>query len=195
MELYKLSLPDGDQIDFQIAFVKEPATESNFMAFSKNAVDYKFKEIDAERNILMGYFMIADKEIPRWSPQRGAYGVVFPGDSVDKVVKNFAKTGINKNLNENHNTNQFAEGCYVLQQWQLDSKLGIVPPKDFVVEADRSWFGIVQCDNPEIKQKCLDGTYNGFSIECKFIEEKFSSIEVQLIDFLNSLELEISAKN
>lgn len=188
MEVYKLNLPDGDQLEFQIAFVNEPATESNFMAFSQKVNHYKFKEVDSERKILMGYFMIADLEIPRWDAQRGAYNVIFPRESVDKIVKNWAKNGINKNLNENHQTNKFAEGVYVLQHWQVDSKLGISAPKDLKQEPDGSWVGLVQCDNQEIYDKAKSGEYNGFSIECKFIEEKFgSTIESQLESFLQSL--------
>jgi len=188
MELFKLSLPDGDQFEFQIAFVNEPATESNFMAFSQKVNPYKFKEVDKVKKILMGYFMIADLEIPRWDEKRGPYNVMFTGDSIDKIAKNWAKNGLNKNLNENHNTGKFAEGVYVLHHWQIDSKLGILPPKDFKVEADRSWFGVVQCDNDEIYQKALNGEYTGFSIESKFIEEKFgASVSDELEAFLKSL--------
>lgn len=188
MEVYKLSLPDGDQLEFQIAFVNEPATESNFMTFAKNVSHYKFKEVDAERRILIGYFMIADLEIDRWDAQRGAYKVIFPRESVDKIVKNWAKNGINKNLNENHQTNKFADGVYVLQHFQLDSKLGITAPTGFNVEADGSWIGIVQCDNDEIFQKAKRGEYNGFSIECKFIEEMFSSVDASFDAFLKTLK-------
>lgn len=188
MEVFKLSLPDGDQLEFQIAFVNEPATESNFMAFSKNANHYKFKEVDPERRILMGYFMIADLEIPRWDAQRGTYNVVFPRESVKKIVDNWSKNSMNKNLNENHQTNKFAEGVYVRNHWEIDSAFGIVPPKDFNVEADGSWFGVIQCDNDEIYNKAKNGEYNGFSIECKFIEEKFNSIESRLDDFLKTIK-------
>jgi len=188
MEVYKLNLPDGDQLEFQIAFVNEPATESNFMAFSNKPNPYKFKEVDKARRILMGYFMIADLKIPRWDAQRGTYEVIFPKESVRKIVDNWAKNGINKNLNENHATNKFAEGVYVRNHWELDSELGIAPAKGFNTEADGSWFGIVQCDNDEIYNKALAGEYNGFSIECKFIEEKFGvTIESQLESFLQSL--------
>jgi len=172
-EVITLTLPDENQIEFQIAFVDEPAIESSFLAFKKTVV-HKFVEVDKAQRKVMGYFMIADMEIPRWDEKRGAYKVKFPKDSVDKIVRNWSANGLNKNMNEMHQTNQFAKGVYVLNQWQLDSKLGIVPPSGFDVEADGSWFGIVQCDNDEIYQKCLNGEYTGFSIECMFVELKAS---------------------
>lgn len=188
MEVFKLTLPDLDQVDFQIAFVDEPAIESNFLAFKKETIKYKFQEIDASHRKVMGYFMIADLEIPRYDPIRGKYMVTFPKDSVDKIVKNFAVNGLTKNLNEMHQTNQFAKGVYILNHWQINSELGITPPKGFDVEANGSWFGIIQCDNQDIYQKCIDGTYNGFSIESVFIEEKMK-LEDELDLFLNSLKV------
>jgi|SRR3990172_4569721 len=185
MELIKLTLPDLSQVDFQIAFVNDPATESTFQAFQKT-VTHKFVEVDKAQRKVMGYFMIADKEIPRWDAQRGAYKVIFPKESIDVIVKNFSINGLNRNMNEMHQTNQFAKGTYVLNHWQLNSKLGIGAPSGFKTEADGSWIGMVQCDNDEIYQKCLDGTYTGFSIESMFIEEKLGAM-AELDAFLKGL--------
>ncbi len=170
MDVIKLSLPEGDQLEFQIAIVDEPAIESSFMAFNKEA-RFQFKEVDKAERKLMGYFMIADMEIPRYDAKRGYYNVVFTKESIDKIVENFSKNGLNKNMNEMHQTGKLSEGVYVLNHWQLDSKKGIGVPEGFTTEADGSWFGIVKCDNEEIYQKALAGEYSGFSIEGRFIEE------------------------
>lgn len=189
MELIKLYIPDEDQIEFQIALVDEAAIESDFMAFSKQ--HYQFQEVDKSRNILMGYFMIADMKIPRFDQKRGAYEVVFEKDAIDKIVRNFSKNGLNKNMNEMHDSGNLAEGVYVLQHWQLDSALDIKAPKGFKQEKDGSWFGIVKCDNEELYQKALNGELNGFSIESRFIEEEvfrqaFDKFLTELDGFLTS---------
>lgn len=184
MDVVKLILPKGDQLEFQIAIVDEPAIESTFMAFNKEA-HFQFKEFDKAERKLMGYFMIADMEILRVDPKRGAYKVVFPKESIDGIVKNFAYNGLNRNMNEMHQTGQLAEGMYVVSHFQIDSTKGIKAPDGFKTEADGSWFGIVQCDNDEIYKKALDGTYTGFSIEGKFIEEtidKYFASKVTDID-------------
>jgi len=190
MELIKLVLPDEEQIEFQIALVDEPAIESDWQVFSKG---FQFKEVDKSKKILMGYFMIADMKIPRFDQQRGAYEVIFPRESIDAIVRNFSKNGLNQNMNEDHRTGELSEGVYVLNHWQLDSEMEIKAPKGFKTEADGSWFGIVKCDNDEIYQRALRGEINGFSIENRFIEEAFRKVNIDA--FLKQLQEEINTIN
>lgn len=170
MDVVKLILPNRNQTEFQIALVDEPAIESEFMMFNKHN-RFQFKEVEGEENLLMGYFMIADMEILRMDEKRGAYKVVFPKESIDTIVENFSLNGLNKNMNEMHNTGNLTEGVFVKNHWQLDSKKGIGVPNGFKTEADGSWFGVVKCENPEVKEKVKQGLYRGFSIESRFIEE------------------------
>ena len=187
MELIKLNIPSEDEIEFQIALVDEPAIESDYQVFKKDLeTRYKFQEVDKSKKLLMGYFMIADLEIPRFDRNRGEYKVVFPKDSIDKIVRNFSKNGINQNMNEMHQTGKLLDGVYVLHHWQLDSELGINSPKGFSDEADGSWFGVVRCENEEIYNKALNGELKGFSIEGRFLEDAVFS--KQLEDFLKDLE-------
>ena len=169
MEVISLELPNKQQLEFQIALVEKPAIESDFMVFSQDA-RFQFKEVDKAERKLMGYFMIADLEIPRMDAKRGAYKVVFKKPAIDTIVENFAENNLNKNINENHQTGKLAEGVYVLSHWQLDSEKGIGVPKGFKTEADGSWFGIVKCENEEIYQRAISGEFKGFSIEGRFIE-------------------------
>jgi microcompartment protein CcmL/EutN len=188
MDVIRLTLPDGDNLEFQIALVDEPAIESNFMAFNKQN-HFQFKEVDKSERKLMGYFMIADLEILRIDQKRGAYKVVFDKKSIDKIVENFSFNGLNRNMNEMHQTGKLSDGVYVLNQWQIDSAKGIKAPEGFKTEADGSWFGIVKCNNEEIYQKALNGTFNGFSIEGKFIEEAIDKyFKTDIDQFLNSVE-------
>jgi len=170
MDVVKLILPNRQQIEFQIALVDEPAIESNFMAFAKEG-HFQFKEVDKAERLLMGYFMIANMEILRVDAKRGAYKVVFPKESIDTIIENFQLNGLANNMNQMHNSGELAEGVFVRNHWQIDSKKGIKAPDGFKTEADGSWFGVVKCENDEVYQKALDGTFNGFSIEGKFIEE------------------------
>ena len=173
MELIRLDIPSEEEIEFQIGIVDMPAIESDYRVFKENLeARYQFKEFDKSKKLLMGYFMIADLEIPRFDKSRGAYNVVFPKDSIDKIVRNFSKNGLNKNLNEMHQTGNLLDGVHVLHQWQLDSEMGKGAPKGFKTEADGSWFAVVRCENEDIYQKALAGKLNGFSIEGRFIENE-----------------------
>jgi len=173
MQLIKLELPSEEEIEFQIAVVDQPAIESDWQTFKEDVeTRYTFKEFDKSEKLLMGYFMIADLEIPRFDRSRGEYKVVFPKESIDKIVRNFSKNGLNKNMNEMHQTGELLDGVYVLHQWQIDSAKGIKAPQGFKTEADGSWFAVVRCENEEIYQKALKGELKGFSIEGRFIEEE-----------------------
>jgi len=189
MELIKLEIPSEEEIEFQIALVDEPAIESDYMVFKQEVeTRYKFKEFDKSKKLLMGFFMIADLEIPRFDKNRGAYNVVFPKESIDKIVRNFSKNGLNQNMNEMHQTGQLSEGVYVLHHWQLDSEMEIKAPKGFKQEADGSWFGVVRCENEEIYKKALNGELKGFSIEGRFIEEElFNKALEELFNNLKNL--------
>lgn len=190
--LLKLDIPDEEQLDFKVSIVDQPAIESSFMTFSKPFQErLKFQEFDKSQKILMGYFMIADLEIPRYD-ERGVYNVLFPRESIDKIVRNFSKNGLNKNMNEMHKEGQILGNCYVLQHWQINKELGISAPKGFKQEADGSWFGIVRCENEEIYQKALKGEYTGFSVEGLFQEDEIFS---KMIDqFFIELEKEFLNK-
>lgn len=170
MDVIKLILPNRNQIQFQIALVDEPAIESDFMTFNSQN-HFQFKEVDKKERLLMGYFMIADMEILRMDAKRGAYKVVFPKESIDSIIENFQLNGLAKNMNEMHQTDKLVEGVFVRNHWQIDSKKGIKAPDGFKTEADGSWFGVVKCENDEVYEKALNGTFKGFSIEGRFIEE------------------------
>ena len=176
MELITLHLPSEEEITFEIALVDEPAIESDYMVFTKeeqeNEARYKFQEFDKSRKLLVGYSMIADLEIPRFDKTRGAYKVKFPKESIDKIVRNFSKNGLNKNLNEMHQSGERLDGVYVLWHWQVDEELGLKAPEGLPTEAEGSWITVVKCDNEEIYNKALKGEIKGFSIEGRFIEEE-----------------------
>lgn len=193
MPHFILNIPTEEEIEFQIAVVDEPAIESNFMVFEKEKTQkLNFKELDPAKNLLMGYFMIADMKIPR-RDYRGDYTVSFPPESIDKIVRNFSRNGLNGNMNEMHQSGKLLDGVFVLQHWQINKELGIVAPKGFTTEADSSWFGIVRCENQEIYQKALAGELRGFSIEGLFIEDQiFQRIADEYFSFLDKVTKQLS---
>lgn len=169
MEVVNLIFPDRNQLYFEIACVDEPAIESE--AYMFNDVNFQFKEVEGEEGLMMGYLMIAEKEILRLDAKRGAYKVKFPKKTIDMMIENFQLHGLAKNMNLQHQTGHLLDGVFVRNHWQIDSKKGIVAPKGFKTEADGSWFIVVKCENEDVKQKFKDKVIRGFSLESRFIEE------------------------
>ena len=129
MDLFSLDLPDGEQKEFQIALVDEPAIERDWMAFGKNQqcfnltsngqtfklISRNFSIESEDKRIVSGYAMIADLEIPRYDEVRGAYNCVFRKNAIEKIWLNFQRNNLNTNTNIMHQTNQFAKGVFVCE--------------------------------------------------------------------------------
>lgn len=188
MDVVELFLKDRQQAYFEIALVEEPAIESELHMFN-NQNRYQFKEVEGEEGLLMGYFMIADLEILRVDPKRGAFKVKFPKESIDLIIENFQLNGMAKNMNFQHDTGNYLDGVFVRNHWQIDSKKGIGAPNGFKTEADGSWFGIVKCESEEIKQKVRNKEITGFSIESAFIEKAIDKyFKTDIDNFLDNLK-------
>ena len=84
MKLYELKVEDED-IDevFAISLVENPAIESDFIYFDKEAV--QFAAVDTEQQMLIGPILIPDKNIVRVDGEGQPYHVFFTKDTVKKL--------------------------------------------------------------------------------------------------------------
>tara|TARA_R110000851_G_scaffold124026_3_gene254016 strand:+ start:87 stop:638 length:552 start_codon:yes stop_codon:yes gene_type:complete len=175
MELTELNIPDGEQLDFQIALVDSPAIESDWIAFDK--VKQKFQVESEDKRIVSGYAMIADLPILRRDDSGKEYHVVFRTDSIQKIALNFMRNGLTKNTNLSHATGAFESGVYVFESFLIDSERGIKAPDKFNQEANGSWFISMKIENDEVWKSVKDGTFKGFSVEGLFQESFASQLE------------------
>lgn len=183
MDLFILDIPDGDQKEFQIALVDEPAIESDWIAFNKHQ---NFKIQSKERRIVSGYAMIADLEIPRYDERRGYYNVTFRKGNIEKIWLNFHRNNLMTNTNEMHQSGKFAEGVFVCESFIIDSERGIKAPEGFKQEPDGSWFISMKVENDDVWNKVLEGTFKGFSIEGRFFERPAETFANKLKDLIKT---------
>lgn len=175
MDLIELEIPDGEQLDFQIALVDEPAIESDWIAFDK--IKQRFQIESKDKRIVSGYAMIADLPIPRRDVDGTEFNVVFRKDSIQRIALNFFKNGLTANTNTNHQTGKFTQDVFVFESILIDSDRGMKAPDRFEQEADGSWFISMKIDNDEIWKSVLDGTFKGFSVEGLFEESFLTQLE------------------
>lgn len=183
MDLFILDIPDGDQKEFQIALVDEPAIESDWIAFNKHQ---NFKIQSKERRIVSGYAMISDLEIPRYDKRRGYYNVTFRKGNIEKIWLNFHRNNLMTNTNEMHQRGKFAEGVFVCESFIIDSERGIKAPEGFKQEPDGSWFISMKVENDDVWNKVLEGTFKGFSIEGRFFERPAETFANKLKDLIKT---------
>ena len=189
MELIKYTVHEDYMNEFQIALVDEPAIESDWQKFSKQQ---QFQIQDEEKRIVSGYAMIADKKIPRWDEKtKQGFLVVFDKQAITDIALKFFKNGLNTQTNEMHQTGKFAEGVWVFESIIIDRQRGTLAPNGFKQEADGSWFISMKVDNEEVWEKVKKGEYKGFSIECRFKEEK---VKADINELMRELELTCSNK-
>lgn len=194
LPIYKLIITDNDSEDIEwsyTAFVDKPATGEVFIAFRENPeLKVEFKTLDEEKRIVMGALMVANLPILRRDDKtKQEFLVVLDSENIEKALQKFFRKGNQKNVNEMHDPARKVDGVYMYQAWIINSELGITTPKGFNEVPDGSAFGVFKVDNDEIWSKVKDGTYQGFSIEGKMLQEPMEQIpDEELEEMVKALE-------
>lgn len=185
---YKMVINDTDDsgVDF-IALVDEPAIQVDWLAFSND--ELKFKATNIERRIITGPLMLADTKIYRRDKDIGEYYVVFDAATIEQIVQKFFKTQKTSNVNEMHDTK--INDVFMFESFIIDSKRGIVPPKQFKNIPDGSWFGSYKVDNIDVWNNFIkNGEFKGFSVEGLFGMDKLKmredSVFIEFSEWLDS---------
>jgi hypothetical protein len=101
-----------------LSIVADPAIEEKCLMFSENDVkDYAFKS-NAEKQIMVGPMMIANKKILRRDDDGNKYFVVFTPETIELMVNKFMKGDNNHSINVEH-SNQMVN-AYIQQLWIVE---------------------------------------------------------------------------
>lgn len=148
-----------------ISLVTDPATESNFIYFSKNAKPMTFKVENEMEHKVTGCAIWANKQIYRYDPTIGEYYVVFTPDTIQKIVQKYAKEGMN-NLVDLQHDGKMVDGVVMVEYYIKDTTKGI-DPKGFEDIDDGSLFVTYKIENEELWNEIIspDSEFKGFSIE------------------------------
>jgi len=150
-----------------IALVDQPATQRDFLKFSKQP-KYKFKVHDEEKRIVSGYFMVADLPILREDDEHGEHYVVFRKETIEQIVDRFMRNGLNSSVNLMHDPSKTVDATFLIESIIVDEARGTFAPESFEAAPDGSWWGSMRVLDEDVWQSVLDGTFRGFSIEGGF---------------------------
>ena len=159
--IYKMRIDENDEGVQYVSLVEHPATEINYLAFSKSKM--LFSE-NAEKRILTGLLMAANTPILRQDKERGKYYVIFEPDVIEKMVMRFFKQNNIRNVNVEHKLD--VEGVYMFESWITNQARGINAPNEFADTPDGSWFGSYKIENDDVWEN--RDKFGGFSIEGYF---------------------------
>lgn len=142
---------------------------------------FSFKVQDAERRIITGAAMIPDLPIYRRDDVHGEYEVVFSKDTIETIVKKWAKSGFYNNVNIMHNPDAQPGGVYLIESFIVDKTRGINAPK--VLDdnlPDGSWVQSYYVENDVVWNDIKNGVFKGFSVEGMFdmVDASFKAINI-----------------
>ena len=155
---------DAESFVFAVALVKQPAIESNFIAFSKEQEFLTFAA-DDEQMELIGAAMIPNMKILRKADDGTPYNVIFSKDNIRKASQIFFKKALQGNLNMNHT--DIPADSFIFQSYLVDEAKGISSPKGLNLP-DGSWVIGTKVTNPDVWKDVKTGKVKGFSVEGLF---------------------------
>ena len=148
LDIVELFLDDSDLetgID-AISIVESPAIEEDFIALKSK--EFKFKQIDKKKKILMGPLLVPNKPIYRKDENGKEYYIYFSRETVNKAAQLFLKNGKQGNSTLEHESKIY--GLSLVESWIVESE---TQDKSRLYGMDvplGTWMGAVKVDNDEI---------------------------------------------
>jgi len=160
LPLYDITLEDFEKGMYKISLVDKPAIEENFIYFNKTEVVEMFT--NEEKREVVGPIMIPNKQILRFSPERGYYYVRFTEDAIRDIMYNYSKKGLFNEFGIHHEYD--TKEVVMLEVWMKESDndksidYGYNLPNGTV-------FVKTKIESDELFNAIKNGEVNGFSIE------------------------------
>ena len=170
LPIYEALISSEDDGIITISLVDDPAVESDFVCFAKDAGKQLFSLKDSAEHLITGCLMKADTPIYR-NDNGYEYYIVFSKETIKTMAQKMLSDGTFKNIDTQHNGELLPQGALTLTELYVkDSNKGIEP--NFVDVPDGSLMTTFKIEDESIWQECVDGDYlNGFSLE-GFFETK-----------------------
>jgi len=176
-----------------ISVVESPAIEMDFIALKEDVKEVQLKEIDKDRQILLGAALVPNKMIYRQGGDEDFY-IYFSKDTIRKASEMFLSGGNQNNSTLEHE--EKLEGMSVVESWIVEDK-----------EADKTklygldvpvgtWMVSMKVNNPSVWNEFVKtGKVKGFSIEGYFSDKAKLSKENSDEDTLEMIKSLINNYN
>ena len=164
LPVYEALISSEDDGIITVSLVDEPAVESDFVCFAKDAGKQLFAMKDSAERLITGCLMKA--ETPIYRNENGfQYYIVFSKETIKTMAQKMLSDGTFKNIDTQHNGELLPQGALTLMELYIkDSTKGIDP--NFVDIPDGSLMTTFKVNSDDIWNECLNGDFlNGFSLE------------------------------
>lgn len=166
MKIYKVTIDEDVQLGMNaIALVEFPAVEVDFLAFSKEQMN--FTSFNDEKREITGVVCLADTPILRKNDKFGVHAIVFEKEMIKKMMLRYFKNGLSNKVNIEHKGSML-EGLTMIESYIKDSSRN-VSPIEFESVPDGSWLCTFKVENDEVwNQIKEEHTLRGFSLQGYF---------------------------
>jgi hypothetical protein len=171
MKFYELILEDDKLMGVDaISIVESPAIEEQFIALSKQQIQFKLQ--DEEKRTLIGAALVPNKPIYRYDDKSGEeYYVYFTAPTIRKAAELFLIKG-----NQNNATLEHAEalnGLSIVESWIVEDEQHDKSRKYGLEYPVGSWVVMMKVNNDAIWNEFVkEGKVKGFSIEGWFAQRE-----------------------
>lgn len=164
LPVYEALISSEDDGIITISLVDEPAVESDFVCFAKDAGKQLFALKDSAERLITGCLMKAETPIYR-NDNGYEYYIVFSKKTIQTMAQKMLADSTFKNIDTQHNGELLPQGALTLMEVYIkDSNKGIDP--NFVDIPDGSLMTTFKVNDESVWQECVNGDFlNGFSLE------------------------------
>jgi hypothetical protein len=185
---YEIVIDEFDETGISlISLVEDPAIMVKGMAFNNNSM-MSFKQVDDDKQIIIGPALIPDMKIYREDDKFGQYYVTFSKETIAKMVEKFNKYGSNRKINIDH-SNMMVD-AFIIEDW-LTEDLVYDKSRKYGIEVPIGTYMImVKIEDKEFWQnEVKDNGKFGFSIEGMLGQQLVSLSKEASIDDLTEEDL------
>ena len=185
---YEIVIDEFDETGISlISLVDNPAIMVKGMAFNNNSM-MSFKQVDDDKQIIIGPALIPDMKIYREDDKFGQYYVTFSKETIAKMVEKFNKYGSNRKINIDH-SNMMVD-AFIIEDW-LTEDLVYDKSRKYGIEVPIGTYMImVKIEDKEFwKNEVKDNGKFGFSIEGMLGQQLVSLSKEASIDDLTEEDL------
>lgn len=148
-----------------VSFVKNPAIESKFLALEEEKDKNKYVALkDDYRHVVYGPVLRPSLPIYR-NDGNEEYYLEFDKEAIEAITEKYMSEGRTKSFTEAHQNE--VDDISIVEVWLKSDMIhdkSIALGLDPTLEVGTLFFG-AKVNNDDVWQKCLDGSYQGFSIE------------------------------
>lgn len=160
-----------------MSLVDKPAMESEFIAFSKDNIQYVELKMTGYKQVVAGMALIPEKDILRQTSDGEKYLAYFTKESIEKIRNKFHKELMTASVNVDHSQQDFID-AYLIESYIVDSqeRLMDLSARGIKDPTMGAWFVAYKIDDEHTFGRVLNGELTGFSVEI-FVNKMFKKTE------------------